>query len=161
MRGVAVSDLGEMSLWFGLFLSCSSAFTRPSHYLSIAGPCFNAFLLLFVSGVPLLEKSSDNKSEPHTRAHTADSTPHTPQRSRVDVGKCSLTQCLHRLAWATPSWSTDFLSSVCAHTRPCLAVRYGSSAAYQQYKRDTPLLLPNLSALLSDASNSGGEHKRK
>jgi steroid 5-alpha reductase family enzyme len=56
-----LSDLGEMTMWFGLFLSCSSAFTARSHYLSIAGPCFNAFLLLFVSGIPLLEASSDKK----------------------------------------------------------------------------------------------------
>ena len=63
------SDLGEMSLWFGLFLSCSAAFTRSSHYLAIAGPCFNAFLLLFVSGLPLLEKSSDKKSACLTPAH--------------------------------------------------------------------------------------------
>ena len=48
-------------MWFGLFLSCSSAFTAGSHYLCIAGPCFNAFLLLFVSGIPLLEKSSEKK----------------------------------------------------------------------------------------------------
>ena len=48
-------------MWFGLFLSCSSAFTTTSHYLTIAGPCFNACLLLFISGIPLLEKSSDKK----------------------------------------------------------------------------------------------------
>ena len=58
---VLLSDLGEMSMWFGLFLSCSCAFSRPWHYLSLAGPCFNAFLLLFVSGIPLLEASSDKK----------------------------------------------------------------------------------------------------
>ena len=64
---VRASDLGEISLWFGLFLSCSAAFSRSSHYVAIAGPCLNAFLLLFVSGVPLLESSSDDKSQrtPH------------------------------------------------------------------------------------------------
>jgi hypothetical protein len=54
-------QIWAMTMWFGLYLSCSSVFTAGSHYLSIAGPCFNAFLLLFVSGIPLLEKSSDKK----------------------------------------------------------------------------------------------------
>ena len=116
------ADLGEMSLWFGLFLSCSSAFSRSSHYLSIAGPCFNAFLLLFVSGVPLLEKNSDKKS---TRRSSR--TPPLPLSTRGRL-----------------------LTSLCS---TWLAVRFGSDPRYQRYKRDTPVLVPNISQLLSKAKS--------
>ena len=118
------ADLGEMSLWFGLFLSCSAAFSRSSHYLAIAGPCFNTFLLLFVSGVPLLENSSDKKS-PST------------------AGKALL---ICRLP-------LDELAADC-YVCGCVLVagRYGSDPRYQQYKKNTPVLIPNISHLLGSSS---------
>lgn len=51
---------GETVLWWGLFL-----FVLPSLegllYLVVIGPVFITALLLFVSGIPLLEKSADKK----------------------------------------------------------------------------------------------------
>jgi steroid 5-alpha reductase family enzyme len=51
---------GETLLWWGIFV-----YSLPSLYgmlyLSILGPLFIALLLLFVSGIPLLEKSADAK----------------------------------------------------------------------------------------------------
>ncbi|EKX46820.1 hypothetical protein GUITHDRAFT_86513 [Guillardia theta CCMP2712] len=51
---------GEIILWWGLFITCSSVFT-DAMYWSIIGPIFITLLLLFVSGVNLLEESSDKR----------------------------------------------------------------------------------------------------
>lgn len=51
---------GEILLWWGVFI-----FTLPyldgALYFTVAGPVFITLLLLFVSGIPLLEKSADKK----------------------------------------------------------------------------------------------------
>ena len=52
---------GEISLWIGVFLVCINEFTSKNQYAAILSPVFVACLLIFVSGVPLLEKSSDRK----------------------------------------------------------------------------------------------------
>ncbi len=44
---------GEVLQWWGIFL-CAAAL--PSGYLTIVGPLLITFLILFVSGVPMLEK---------------------------------------------------------------------------------------------------------
>ena len=46
---------GEMLCWWGVFLFCTPAFSGWQ-FASIVGPVFITCLLLFVSGVPLLEK---------------------------------------------------------------------------------------------------------
>ena len=74
--------LAEIGMHFALFLSASAGFTSSWHDLSVVGPCFNAFLILAVSGIPLLEQRSNKK--------------------------------------------------------------FGKDPAYQEYKRRTPLLVPNL-----------------
>jgi len=51
---------GEITLWWGLFVTCCGVFT-PSMYWSLAGPGMITLLLLFVSGVNLLEDSSDKR----------------------------------------------------------------------------------------------------
>jgi len=51
---------GEICMWWGLFLSCSTTL-RGWELLSVASPCFVAFLLLRVSGVPLLRKAGLKK----------------------------------------------------------------------------------------------------
>ena len=53
--------LAEITMHFALFLSASSSFTSAWHDLSVIGPCFNAFLILAVSGLPLLEARSNEK----------------------------------------------------------------------------------------------------
>lgn len=51
---------GEITLWWGIFLF-STNFMDKGDYWLIVGPLFITFLILFVSGVPLLEKKYDKK----------------------------------------------------------------------------------------------------
>lgn len=51
---------GEIFLWWGIFLS-STPVLKGAEWLVVLGPAFLTFLLLFVSGIPLLEDSSDKK----------------------------------------------------------------------------------------------------
>ena len=46
---------GEIVLQVGLWLLCVPSFGRTAAWLTVLGPAFVAFLLLFVSGVPLQE----------------------------------------------------------------------------------------------------------
>ena len=48
---------GEMLLWWGIFLGCSASF-HGAEWLAVASPLFVAFLLLFVSGIPLQERQA-------------------------------------------------------------------------------------------------------
>lgn len=52
--------VGEIFLWWGIFLG-SAPVLKGAEWLVILGPAFLTFLLLFVSGIPLLEDSSDKK----------------------------------------------------------------------------------------------------
>jgi steroid 5-alpha reductase family enzyme len=51
---------GESLLWWGIFVAAAPAF-RGWDFLTILGPVALTLLLLFVSGVPLLEKSAEKK----------------------------------------------------------------------------------------------------
>lgn len=51
--------LGEMLIWWGIFIYCSFFFSSLSTWLTIIGPIFITLLLRFVSGIPLLEKKYD------------------------------------------------------------------------------------------------------
>lgn len=51
---------GEALLWWGIWIYTLPALSGSLH-LSILGPVFITVLLLFVSGIPLLEKSADAK----------------------------------------------------------------------------------------------------
>ena len=51
---------GEITLWWGIFIISCRIFS-PIMYISILSPLTITILLLFVSGVNLLEKSSNNK----------------------------------------------------------------------------------------------------
>ncbi|XP_022738225.1 uncharacterized protein LOC111290970 [Durio zibethinus] len=51
---------GEIFLWWGIFVA-SAAILEGSEWLVILGPIFLTLLLLFVSGLPLLEESADKK----------------------------------------------------------------------------------------------------
>lgn len=59
---------GELLLWWGLFTIASSVFTAASDnnegkwgYVTILGPLFVTAILLFLSGIPLLETKADSK----------------------------------------------------------------------------------------------------
>ena len=49
---------GNIMLWFGIFIFCCN---YGSPLWTIIGPLWTTFLLLFVSGLPFLEKSADKK----------------------------------------------------------------------------------------------------
>jgi steroid 5-alpha reductase family enzyme len=61
---------GEICLWIGVWLGCCATFTG-GEWASIASPLFVAFLLLFVSGVPLQERQAQERwgSDPAYVAH--------------------------------------------------------------------------------------------
>ncbi|KAM1129722.1 hypothetical protein ACFX13_040187 [Malus domestica] len=51
---------GEIFLWWGVFVA-STPVLEGAEWLVILGPIFLTLLLLFISGIPLLEKSADKK----------------------------------------------------------------------------------------------------
>ncbi|XP_052181229.1 uncharacterized protein LOC127794287 isoform X2 [Diospyros lotus] len=51
---------GEILLWWGVFVS-STPVLEGGEWLVVLGPLFLTLLLLFVSGIPLLEASADKK----------------------------------------------------------------------------------------------------
>jgi len=53
--------LGEIMVWSGLYLFGIASLSGPSTWLAAISPLYIAVLILFVSGVPLLEKSADKK----------------------------------------------------------------------------------------------------
>ena len=52
---------GEIMLWFGVYLFTLSGLSFNQGLIALIGPIYIAVLLIFVSGIPLLEKSSDKK----------------------------------------------------------------------------------------------------
>jgi len=52
---------GEIAVWWAMYLMALPAFTKPLHYGTIVSPLFITWLLLCVSGVPLLEKEYDTR----------------------------------------------------------------------------------------------------
>ncbi|MDA1079572.1 MAG: DUF1295 domain-containing protein [bacterium] len=52
---------GEILVWVGVYLSVFSALSGSEAVFGLVSPVYIALLLLFVSGVPLLEKSADKK----------------------------------------------------------------------------------------------------
>lgn len=52
---------GEISLWIGMYLAALGSITATQALWALASPIFIAGLLLFISGIPILEKSADKK----------------------------------------------------------------------------------------------------
>lgn len=52
---------GEILVWVGVFVYVSSALSGVNQLIAFISPLFIAFLLIFVSGIPLLEKSADKR----------------------------------------------------------------------------------------------------
>lgn len=63
--------LGEMLVWIGVFIYALPALQGWSILVGLISPVYIMSLLLFVSGVPLLEKSADKKwgDDPNYRAY--------------------------------------------------------------------------------------------
>lgn len=53
--------LGEILTWVGIYVYCVGALSAAEKILGLSSPGLIAVLLLFVSGVPLLEKSADKR----------------------------------------------------------------------------------------------------
>ncbi|CAL9773347.1 unnamed protein product [Musa acuminata subsp. burmannicoides] len=51
---------GEIFLWWGIFVASTSVL-EGAEWLVVLGPIFLTLLLLFVSGIPLLEESADKR----------------------------------------------------------------------------------------------------
>ncbi|XP_071502326.1 uncharacterized protein [Diadema antillarum] len=51
---------GEIMLWWGMFIMSCSVLTGPE-WAAVVSPLFITTILLFLSGIPLLEESSDKK----------------------------------------------------------------------------------------------------
>jgi steroid 5-alpha reductase family enzyme len=51
---------GEILVWWGLFVY-AVPFLHGAAFAVVVGPVFITLLLLFVSGIPLLERSADEK----------------------------------------------------------------------------------------------------
>lgn len=51
---------GEIFLWWGIFVASTSVL-EGAEWLVVFGPIFLTLLLLFVSGIPLLEESADKR----------------------------------------------------------------------------------------------------
>jgi steroid 5-alpha reductase family enzyme len=52
---------GEMMVWYGVYLASFSWLSNVNAYISVLSPLYITFLLVGVSGIPLLEKSADKK----------------------------------------------------------------------------------------------------
>ncbi|XP_058227510.1 uncharacterized protein LOC131335962 isoform X2 [Rhododendron vialii] len=70
---------GEIFLWWGIFLA-STPVLNGAEWLVVLGPLFLTLLLLFVSGIPLLEESADKKfgNVPAYRAYKSTTSPLIP-----------------------------------------------------------------------------------
>ncbi|KAJ0976057.1 hypothetical protein J5N97_018022 [Dioscorea zingiberensis] len=64
---------GEILLWWGVF-AASTPVLNGAEWLVVIGPVFLTLLMLFISGVPLLEKSADKRYNGVTEYHVYKST---------------------------------------------------------------------------------------
>lgn len=62
---------GEMTIWVGLYLVVSSSLSPDQAILALIGPVYIIGLLRFGSGVPILEKSADERwgKNPHYKVY--------------------------------------------------------------------------------------------
>jgi steroid 5-alpha reductase family enzyme len=65
--------MGEMLVWIGVFMYASTVLSPLGTLIAVISPLFIISLLLFVSGVPILEKSADKRwgSDPKYREYKA------------------------------------------------------------------------------------------
>ncbi|UYV78891.1 hypothetical protein LAZ67_17000158 [Cordylochernes scorpioides] len=52
---------GEVMVWWGVWLIALNVISRPLDWVTILSPIFTSAIILFLSGVPLLEKAADDR----------------------------------------------------------------------------------------------------
>jgi steroid 5-alpha reductase family enzyme len=52
---------GEIMLWIGVYIFTLTGLSVLQGFIGLIGPLYIATLIIFVSGIPLLEKSAENK----------------------------------------------------------------------------------------------------
>jgi steroid 5-alpha reductase family enzyme len=57
--------LGEITVWIGVYIFCVASLTPVIQIISLISPIYIASLIIFVSGIPLLEKSADARWGSH------------------------------------------------------------------------------------------------
>ena len=51
---------GEMLIWWGIFTICTTTATG-GQWVAVISPVFTTLILFFLSGIPMLEKKSDER----------------------------------------------------------------------------------------------------
>lgn len=51
---------GEIVLWWGAFV-ISASVLKNLQWIAVFGPIFTTFIILFLSGIPILEKGLDDR----------------------------------------------------------------------------------------------------
>ncbi len=52
---------GEIAVWVGIYICCFDSLTNVERLIGLTSPILISLVLLFISGVPLLEKSADKR----------------------------------------------------------------------------------------------------
>ena len=98
---------GEILLWIGVFIFCAGGFSEDWQYVSIISPVFVFCLIVFVSGIPLLEKSAEKRYGQLSEYQAYKSKTHVllmlPPSVAVKINKC--TQKPVKVAETAPSSS--------------------------------------------------------
>jgi steroid 5-alpha reductase family enzyme len=71
---------GEITLWIGLFIISTSVCGSSWKWIGVLSPLFTASILLFLSGIPMLEKTSDerHKQKPEYQVYKSNTSPLIP-----------------------------------------------------------------------------------
>ncbi|KAJ3116430.1 hypothetical protein HDU96_009687 [Phlyctochytrium bullatum] len=77
---------GEVTLWFGMFVLCAAGFVEPWQWVAVISPVFVFCLIYFISGVALLEASSEKRygNDPEYQAYKARTSKFVPWFPRKD-----------------------------------------------------------------------------
>ena len=52
---------GEITIWTGMYIALIATLTNPERIVGLSSPLFIAGILLFATGIPILEKQADER----------------------------------------------------------------------------------------------------